>query len=131
MSKIAKISLEKCQKYMLFALDNVKFVIFACWNTSYYDKDSKNRDRKRNKIFLLDKKEETNEEKMKREERMNKALKRVKNKRKLDEENKKARKSAIIERISNELENELKKNEGKKLYVDLEYEENKEDEDSN
>ena len=68
---------------------------------------------------------------MKREERMNKALKRVKNKRKLDEENKKARKSAIIERISNELENELKKNEGKKLYVDLEYEENKEDEDSN
>ena len=68
---------------------------------------------------------------MKREERMNKALKRVKNKRKLDEENKKARKSTIIERISNELENELKKNEGKKLYVDLEYEENKEDEDSN
>ena len=95
------------------------------------DNNNQKIEKKPNKIFLLDKKEETNEEKMKREERMNKALKRVKNKRKLDEENKKARKSAIIERISNELENELKKNEGKKLYVDLEYEENKEDEDSN
>ena len=95
------------------------------------DNNNQKIEKKPNKIFLLDKKEETNEEKMKREERMNKALKRVKNKRKLDEENKKARKSAIIERISNELENELKKNEGKKLYIDLEYEENKEDEDSN
>ena len=75
------------------------------------DNNNQKIEKKPNKIFLLDKKEETNEEKMKREERMNKALKRVKNKRKLDEENKKARKSAIIERISNELENELKKNE--------------------
>ena len=53
---------------------------------------------------------------------MNKALKRIKNKRKLDEEKDKLKKSENIYKISNELEAKLKNDEGKKFYVDLEYE---------
>ena len=83
-----------------------------------------------NKIFLLnkDKKEETLEEIKRREERMNKALKRIKNKRKLDEEKDKLKKSDNINKISNELNTKLKNNEGKKLFVDLEYEKELEEE---
>ena len=77
-----------------------------------------------NKIFLMrnSKKEETMEEKMKREERMNKALKRIKNKRKIDEENNKVKKAEKVTNLSSALETTLQKEEGKKLYVDLEYE---------
>ena len=77
-----------------------------------------------NKIFLLNKenKEETLEEKKKREERMNKALKRIKNRKKLDEEKDKLKKSENIYKISNELDTKLKNDKGKKLFVDLEYE---------
>lgn len=76
------------------------------------------------KIFLVSntKTEETIEEKMKREERMNKALKRIKNKRKSDAEKNKLRKSENIKDLSSALETQLQKGEGKKLYVDLEYE---------
>ena len=59
---------------------------------------------------------------MKREERMNKALKRIKNKRKSDAEKNKLRKSENIKDLSSALETQLQKWEGKKLYVDLEYE---------
>jgi hypothetical protein len=59
---------------------------------------------------------------MKREERMNKALKRIKNKRKSDAEKNKLRKSENIKDLSSALETQLQKGEGKKLYVDLEYE---------
>ena len=59
---------------------------------------------------------------------MNKALKRIKNKRKLDEEKDKLKKSENIYKISNELETKLKNDEGKKLYVDLEYEKELEEE---
>ena len=77
-----------------------------------------------NKIFLVNnlKKEETKEEKMRREERMNKALKRIKNKRKIDEEKEKIKKSEKVKEISSSLETQLQKEEGKKLYIDLEYE---------
>ena len=86
------------------------------------DNNNQKIEKKPNKIFLLDKKEETNEEKMKREERMNKALKRIKNKRKSDAEKNKLRKSENIKDLSSALETQLQKGEGKKLYVDLEYE---------
>ena len=77
-----------------------------------------------NKIFLMrnSKKEETLEEKMKREERMNKALKRIKNKRKIDEENNKLKKDEKVKNLSTALESTLEKGKGKKLYIDLEYE---------
>ena len=53
---------------------------------------------------------------------MNKALKRIKNKRKSDAEKNKLRKSENIKDLSSALETQLQKGEGKKLYVDLEYE---------
>jgi hypothetical protein len=53
---------------------------------------------------------------------MNKALKRIKNKRKTDAEKKKLRKSENIKDLSSALETQLQKGEGKKLYIDLEYE---------
>ena len=53
---------------------------------------------------------------------MNKALKRIKNKRKIDEEKEKIKKSEKVKEISSALETQLQKEEGKKLYIDLEYE---------
>ena len=86
--------------------------------------DSKKEENVPKKIFLVsnNEKEETMEEKMKREERMNKALKRIKNKRKSDAEKNKLRKSENIKDLSSALETQLQKGEGKKLYIDLEYE---------
>ena len=53
---------------------------------------------------------------------MNKALKRIKNRKKLDEEKDKLKKSENIYKISSELDTKLKNDKGKKLFVDLEYE---------
>ena len=93
------------------------------------EKEIKKEENIPNKIFLLNKeKEETKEEKMKREERMNKALQRIKKRRKLDEEKDKVKKSEKLKRLSKQLETQLQKGEGKKLYVDLEYEKELEEE---
>ena len=93
------------------------------------EKEIKKEENIPNKIFLLNKeKEETKEEKMKKEERMNKALQRIKKRRKLDEEKDKLKKSEKLKRLSKQLETQLQKGEGKKLYVDLEYEKELEEE---
>ena len=102
-------------------------------NNNKNDIIDKKEDNIPNKIFLVskEKKEETNEEKMKREERMNRALQRIKNKRKNDEEKDKLKKSEKIKQSSIELEAQLKKGEGKKFFVDLEYEKELEEEENN
>ena len=101
-----------------------KINIFNQKNTDTENDINKKEENIPNKIFLVSnsKKEETTEEKMKREERMNKALKRIKNKRKSDAEKEKVKKSENIKELSTALESQLQKGEGKKLFVDLEYE---------
>ena len=103
-----------------------------------FNKNNNNNDIKKeenipNKIFLVNnsKKEETNEEKIKREEKMNRALKRIKNKRKVEEGKDKIKKSEKMKNMSTALETQLPKGEGKKLYVDLEYEKELENEKEN
>ena len=113
--------------------NNMKDKINIFTNNNKNDIIDKKEDNIPNKIFLVskEKKEETNEEKMKREERMNRALQRIKNKRKIDEEKDKLKKSEKIKQSSIELEAQLKKGEGKKFFVDLEYEKELEEEENN
>ena len=113
--------------------NNMKDKINIFTNNNKNDNIDKKEENIPNKIFLVskEKKEETNEEKMKREERMNRALQRIKNKRKIDEEKDKLKKSEKIKQSSIELEAQLKKGEGKKFFVDLEYEKELEEEENN
>jgi hypothetical protein len=79
--------------------------------------------------------EEENDElkNKKREESWNRAMKRINNnKRRMDkigEDKKKVRKSDKIKGMAGSLEDRLKNNEGK-LYVDLEYEQNKDEQEN-
>ena len=108
--------------------NNMKDKINIFNNINNKDKDIKKEENIPNKIFLLNKeKEETKEEKMKREERMNKAFQRIKKKRKLDEEKDKVKKSEKLKKLSKQLETQLQKEEGKKINVEKEFEEEKEE----
>ena len=91
--------------------------------------DEENNIKKKNKVTFVDKEDSgTKNEKKKRDDSANKIIQRINQGRKrasqLSEENNKLRKSEKIKGIAGELEDRLKNNEGK-LFVDLEYEKNK------
>ena len=88
--------------------------------------------KKKNKVTFGSKKIESEEDLKKREESLSRAMQRINNKRRLDkmkEDENKFRKSKKIQGMAGNLGDKLGK--GGKLYVDLEYERNKSDEEQN
>ena len=88
------------------------------------------KNKKKNKVSFVEKNDEL--KKKKRKESFDKSMKRLNNRRRMDkdDENKnKVRKSNKIQGMAGSLEDKIKNNEGK-FYVDLEYEQNKDEQEN-